>query len=129
MRVPAQIVTQQHVLVPQVQPPARHHRRHPTGVPAPVRRVEPPGLRVARWRRLDQVAAPRATSAPGRLEVRYRPVEGVAEELAELAAAEQACCSFVTWSVTVEDGAPTLHVDAPEDRPDAVLPVVALFER
>ena len=52
---------------------------------------------------------------------------GAAEELAELAAAEQECCSFVTWSVTVEDGAPTLHVDAPQDRPDAVAPVAAMF--
>ena len=108
--------------------------RDDVGAPAPLPAACTLGpadgpARLARWRRLDQVAAPRATSAPGRLEVRYRPVEGVAEELAELAAAEQVCCPFVTWSVTVEDGAPTLHVDAPEDRPDAVLPVVALFER
>ena len=84
--------------------------------------------RVARWRRLARLAAPEAVATPGRLEVRYRPVEGVAEELRELAAAEQDCCAFVTWGVTVDEGVPTLHVDAPENRPEAVLPLVALFE-
>ena len=83
--------------------------------------------RVERWRRLDRLAAPEAVATTGRLEVRYRPVEGVAEELRGLAAAEQECCAFVTWGVTVADGVPTLHVDAPADRPEAVVPIVALF--
>jgi hypothetical protein len=49
------------------------------------------------------------------------------EELASLAAAEQSCCSFVTWSVTSIEGRPILYVTAPPETPDAVAPIAAMF--
>lgn len=56
--------------------------------------------RMLRWQRLHEAAGPVARLNLGRLEVRYRPRPGVRAELAELAAAEQICCSFASWSVS-----------------------------
>ncbi|MGY1803651.1 hypothetical protein ACI78T_10250 [Blastococcus sp. SYSU D00922] len=83
--------------------------------------------RLGRWQRLHDLAGPSAELRHGRLEVTYQPVAGVADELRELAAAEQTCCGFVDWSVTEVRGRPTLRVVAPEDRPDAVLAIAAMF--
>ncbi len=83
--------------------------------------------RLMRWQRLHEAAAPVAHLVGGRLEVRYQPGAGVRVELAELAAAEQTCCSFVTWSVSEVQGNPVLHVVAPADTPEAVTPIAALF--
>ena len=80
-----------------------------------------------RWQRLHEAAGPVAQLDAGRLEVRYHPGPGVLAELADLAAAEQACCSFVTWSVTEVEGQPVLHVVSPADTPEAVAPIAALF--
>ena len=44
-----------------------------------------------------------------------------------MAAAEQTCCAFVTWSVSVVEDHPVLHVRAPAEAPDAVAPIAALF--
>ncbi|SNS95256.1 hypothetical protein SAMN06893096_11184 [Geodermatophilus pulveris] len=49
------------------------------------------------------------------------------EELADLAAAEQTCCSFVAWSVTEVQGHPILRVTAPAGATEAVTPIAALF--
>jgi hypothetical protein len=80
-----------------------------------------------RWRRLHDRAAPDARLAGRRLEVRYQPDAGVEQELAELAAAESACCAFVAWSVTSTNGKFTLQVSAPAGAPDALTPIAALF--
>ncbi len=83
--------------------------------------------RLRRWQRLEEMAAPVASLQAGRLSVRYQPLAGVAEELAELAAAEQICCPFVSWEVTVTEGQLMLRVTAPADTPEAVAPIAALF--
>jgi len=55
------------------------------------------------------------------------PKRGCPVRLAELAAAEQRCCSFVDWSVSSVEGQPVLRVTAPAEAPDAVTPIAALF--
>jgi hypothetical protein len=59
--------------------------------------------------------------------VSYDAAEGIAAELAQLAAAEQECCSFLDWSVTERDGRPTLRVRASERSPEDVAVVADLF--
>jgi hypothetical protein len=83
--------------------------------------------RLLRWQRLHDTAAPVARLHDGQLEVRYQPGPGVREELADLAAAEQTCCSFVAWSVTEVHGHPILRVTAPAGAAEAVTPIAALF--
>jgi hypothetical protein len=83
--------------------------------------------RLLRWKRLRAAAAPVAHFDGRRLEVRYQPGVGVDAELAELAAAEQSCCSFATWKVSEVEGHPVLQVVSPEDAPNAVAPIAALF--
>ena len=83
--------------------------------------------RMLRWRELHEAANPVARVDAGRLEVRYQPGPGVCAELADLAAAEQNCCSFVTWSVSQVEGQPVLHVVSPTDTPEAIAPIAALF--
>lgn len=83
--------------------------------------------RMLRWQRLHETAGPVARLDAGRLEVRYQPCPDVQAELAELAAAEQTCCSFATWSVSEVQGRPVLHVVSPTDNPNAVSPIAALF--
>ncbi len=80
-----------------------------------------------RWRALADVANPQASREGRTLEVRFEPAPGVRTELAELAAAEQQCCSFLTWTVAEHDGAPVLHVAAKPESPDDVAAIVALF--
>ena len=83
--------------------------------------------RLLRWQRLHEAAGPVAHLDGGVLEVRYEPGPGVKAELAELAAAEQTCCSFATWSVSEVEGHPVLHVMSPTGTPEAVAAVAALF--
>ncbi len=83
--------------------------------------------RLLRWQRLNRIATHAAHFDDGQLEVRYQPGPGVQEELAALAAAEQECCSFAVWSVSVVGGQPVLNVRAPTGAPDAVAPIAALF--
>lgn len=78
-----------------------------------------------RWRRLNESATSSARIVAGTLQVRYQPGPGVQEELTALAASEQTCCSFVSWSVTNSDGQPVLLVSAPAEAPDAVAPIAA----
>jgi len=83
--------------------------------------------RMLRWRRLHDAADPIARLEAGQLEVRYQPSPGVLEELTDLAAAEQTCCSFAVWRASEVDGQPVLHVVSPTGAPEAVLPIAALF--
>ena len=84
-------------------------------------------MRLQRWRQLDQLAAPVATLHAGQIEVRYQAKPGVAAELAALAAAEQLCCSFATWTVAVVEDQAVLRVTAPPEQPEAVDAIAALF--
>ncbi len=83
--------------------------------------------RLRRWQRLNESATPSARVVAGTLQVRYQPGPGVQEELTDLAAAEQTCCSFISWSVISSDGQPVLLVSAPANAPDAVAPIAAMF--
>jgi hypothetical protein len=60
--------------------------------------------RVARWQDLATAANPSASRDGRTLEVHFEAGPGVRAELAALAAAEQDCCSFVTWTVSEDDG-------------------------
>lgn len=80
-----------------------------------------------RWQRLHEAPGPIAHLDGYRLEVRYQPGLGVRAELAELATAEQTCCSFATWSVLEVGGHPVLRVVSSTDTPEAVAPVAAQF--
>jgi hypothetical protein len=83
--------------------------------------------RLRRWRAVAEHGQPEASRDGRTLEVRYRSVAGIAPELADLAAAEQQCCSFVTWTVTQEPDQVVLRVVADEDTPDDVAPIAVLF--
>ncbi len=84
-------------------------------------------MRLRRWERLHEIGGPVAYLDGRDLEVRYQPSPGVQAELAELAAAEQRCCSFVTWTVAEVEGRPVLRVASPAEVPDAVAPIAAMF--
>jgi len=76
--------------------------------------------RMRRWKLLVETAHPVASREGGIVEVRFEPGSGVLEELSSLAAAEQECCAFVTWTVTEDQGSPVLCVLAEPDSPDDV---------
>jgi DNA-binding transcriptional MerR regulator len=75
--------------------------------------------RLADWRRiLDQVAA-RSTAADGAL--RLELIEGIdLGELTRLVAAEQRCCSFFSFAITVDARGTALEVRAPDGASDIV---------
>jgi hypothetical protein len=83
--------------------------------------------RMRRWRVLVDAANPIALRDGRILEVRFEPGVDVLDELASLATAEQECCSFVTWTVTENNGRPMLRVLAKPDSPDDVASIAALF--
>jgi hypothetical protein len=81
-----------------------------------------------RWRDLGVGASATVNRYGHEVEVRYRALPGVRDELMELATLEGACCSFVSWSVEDVDGAAVLRVSAAVDRPDDVEPIARMFE-
>ena len=83
--------------------------------------------RMRRWRALLDGANPIAALDGSTLEVRFQPGAGLLDELASLAAAEQKCCSFVTWTVTEDDGNPVQRILAKPGSPDDVASIAALF--
>ncbi len=83
--------------------------------------------RMLRWRELADRATPTARRTGRALEVRFQTGPGVRTELEALAAAEQRCCSFVAWTVTIEADQPVLHVTAPADRPADIEPIAIAF--
>jgi len=83
--------------------------------------------RMLRWRQLADHATPTARRTGRVLEVRFQDTPGVRAELEALAAAEQQCCSFVTWTVTTEADQPVLHVTAPTNRPTDIEPIAIAF--
>lgn len=76
---------------------------------------------------LGNAANATASRDGGLLEVRFNPGAGVLDELSALAAAEQECCSFVTWTVTNDEGTPLLRVFAEPDSPDDIASIAVLF--
>jgi hypothetical protein len=83
--------------------------------------------RMRRWRALVNRGGPIVTRDGPVLQLRFRPSARTPGELAWLAAAEQDCCAFVTWTVVEDDGNPVLRIVADPDRPDDVAAVAALF--
>jgi MerR family copper efflux transcriptional regulator len=74
--------------------------------------TEVPGRRQA-WRALLEPARSRSSTEDGGL--RFELGDRVAlEELARLVAAEQACCAFFSFTITVDGGGISLEVRAPE---------------
>ena len=108
-----------------------------SSMPSPVDRGELPiacslgpgdgAERMRRWRVLVGAANPIASRGGRILEVRFQPGAGILDELVALAAAEQECCSFVTWTVTDDAGTPVLRVLAKPDSPDDVARIASLF--
>ena len=77
------------------------------------RRVGLPGsTRMRRWRALAVTAHPSASRDGRTPEVRFEPGAGLHTELVALAAAEQDCSSFVTWTIAQADDHPVLRVRA-----------------
>lgn len=82
--------------------------------------------RLRRWQALMDEASAQVIRDGRTIRVRFQPLHGVFAELADLAAAEQECCSFVTWTVTDPDR-PVLSVSANPDSPEDIDPIAALF--
>jgi hypothetical protein len=76
--------------------------------------------RMRRWHALVEATNPIATRDGWTLQVRFEPGAGVLDELASLAAAEQQCCSLVTWTVTEGNGRLLLRVLSKAKSPDDV---------
>ncbi len=83
--------------------------------------------RMRRWQQLSERSAPSIRRIGYQLEVRFEPGPGVREELEALAAAEQQCCAFVAWTVAPDSYHPVLHIAAPPDQPDNIVPFINLF--
>jgi hypothetical protein len=83
--------------------------------------------RMQRWEALSAAGHPTARRTGHLLEVRYDPELDVRDELEALAAAEQVCCSFVTWEISQDGDQIVLCVKADPSRPDDVAPIAALF--
>jgi hypothetical protein len=84
-------------------------------------------VRLRRWEALSAAGHPSARRRGHLLEIRYARELGVREELEALAAAEQRCCSFVTWEVSQDEDQIVLRVKADRSRPGDILPIAALF--
>ena len=76
-----------------------------------------PGLaaRAGRWARLVARAMTGRAEVGGGLRLAFRPGPGVEEELRELAAAENECCSWAAWTVEAGAGKLVLDVRSPGD--------------
>jgi arsenate reductase (thioredoxin) len=79
--------------------------------------------RLAEWSALLELVRARTTAADGALRVEFDD-QVDAGELARLAAAEQQCCTFLSFAITIDDRGTALEVTAPGD---ATTVVAALF--
>lgn len=82
--------------------------------------------RWARWRALTREAPPVITRRDNILEASFP--SDVDDELAALVAAEERCCSFVSWWSGTVNGRPTVRVTAKTDGSDGIAAVLGLFE-
>ncbi len=83
--------------------------------------------RARRWQQLIDRASPSPHRNGRVFEIRFQPGPGVREELESLATAEARCCTFVEWTVVIDQGQPSLQVIAPLDRPGDIEAIVAAF--
>ena len=83
-------------------------------------------LRAERWRTLAGRAAGQVTRTDSGLRLSFRAEQGVADELADLAALERDCCGFAQWSVALAGDRVVLEVSAPDEV--AVAAVQAMFD-
>jgi hypothetical protein len=79
--------------------------------------------RVGEWRKVVNLAVERRPATAG-VTLVYRPDATVAVELARLAAAEFACCSFFTFTLRLDPAGMALTVTAP---PEAASVITAMF--
>ena len=75
--------------------------------------------RLADWQRVLSLVRARTQTPDGRLRVEFDPGIDVGE-LARLVAAEQQCCAFFSFALTVDRRGIALEVDAPEDAAEIV---------
>lgn len=83
------------------------------------------GGRRERWRRLSERAMIATEPIGAGVRLRFRPLDGIEDELHELVALERGCCSFAAWSAYREAGQLVLDATAAGAGVDAVR---ALFE-
>ena len=76
---------------------------------------------VERWHRFDDRYALSRTSSDDRLVVHYARTDESLAELSELVAAEQSCCSFVTWSVETDNNDLRLVVTGTPEQIEALV--------
>src|SRR5690242_21869885 len=62
------------------------------------------------WRRLRAASQVGVEELDDGVRLRFRADAGVAAELRRLAAIENECCTWASWSVSLEPGAAVLHV-------------------
>ena len=70
-------------------------------------------LRVEAWHAILRASRSRATTPDGSVRIELDGTDGL-PELAELVAAEQHCCEFFSFTITVDRAGVALEVHAPE---------------
>ncbi|MEU0398217.1 hypothetical protein ABZ208_36785 [Streptomyces sp. NPDC006208] len=78
--------------------------------------------RITEWQAVIRSATGRE-AADGGVSVLFDHDRGVAVELARLAAAEFACCSFITFTLTIAPSGMRLTVTAPDEAREVVTAV------
>jgi hypothetical protein len=84
-------------------------------------------MRLDRWKALAAQGSPVARRSGDVLEVRYVFEPTFRDELMALAAAERECCSFVTWTVSIDGDDTVLRVKADPERLDDIRAIAGLF--
>jgi len=80
--------------------------------------------RLAAWNELLATAGARTTLPDGGLRIELGAATELAP-LAELVAAERACCAFLSFAITIDDRGRALEVRAPADAADVVRTIFA----
>ena len=75
--------------------------------------------RIADWQRLLDAATSRSRTADGRIRVEFTAGVDIAE-LVRLVQAEQQCCAFFAFAVTIDERGTALEVGAPAEAHDIV---------
>jgi hypothetical protein len=88
--------------------------------------VEAIGARVAEWQEIVGRASDLQPAAGG-VTLRYEHNPQLAADLARLAAAEFACCSFFTFTLAFGPGGMVFTVTAPEEAGDAVTAIFGVY--
>lgn len=80
--------------------------------------------RLADWRRLLDVARSRTQVGPAVIRVDFEPDVDLAE-VTRLVAAEQACCAFFSFTVTIDTAGVSVEVSAPDEAAEIVTDLFA----